>query len=195
MLKRLLILLFYVHSYVNAGTGLEKLPLCATCHGTDGYAPQKIWPHLAGQSQQYLYKQLQDYQQGRRVSSIMQTYASLLSEKEMLELSKYYSMLPEKSTISSKPPSAKAETLYKVGRSKQKIPACIACHGVHGQGNGPAKYPKISQQHQAYLQEQLKAFKTKQRQNDTQHIMQDISSRLSEEDIKDISHYLSHHLH
>lgn len=194
MLKRLLIILLYVHSSLNAAPGLEKLPLCATCHGPEGHAPQSMWPHLAGQSQPYLYKQLKDYQEKRRASAIMQTYASLLSENEMIELSKFYSRQPEKSSSKSLKVHKSAENLYKVGRFKDKIPACIACHGVHGQGNGPAKYPKLSHQNQKYLEDQLRAFKTQQRQNDPQHIMQDISSRLSETDIKDIAHYLSHHL-
>jgi cytochrome c553 len=195
MLKILLTFLisFYLNAY--AETGLEKLAVCASCHGIQGQSPQDIWPNLAGQSPQYLLKQLQDYQTGKRTSVVMQTYAKLLNEKEMSELSKYYSSQIIKSSAKFKKPQSKAELLYKIGNSQQKVPACIACHGLNGQGNGPAKYPKLSQQHQTYLEQQLKAFKTKERQNDPHQIMQDISSRLSESDIQELSDYLSHSLH
>jgi cytochrome c553 len=189
-MKRLILMIFMLHSSCWALNSLVKLPVCATCHGLDGAAPQEIWPNLSGQSQNYMLKQLLDFKHNRRISPVMQTYAALLNEQEMLELSKYYSKKTLKASLPDSNTNKKGKELYRVGNFKKKIPACIACHGPSGNGNDPAKYPKISQQHPAYLLQQLKAFKQHQRTNDPHKIMQDISSKLDDAEIRSIVKYL-----
>lgn len=167
----------------------NSLPLCQTCHGNDGFSSQNSWPHLAGQSSQYMYKQLMDMKNNNRTSPLMQPYAKLLSESEMISLSQYYAHLPRHS--SSQPPHSRGEQLYLLGDAKLRVPACSACHGPSGLGNDAAKYPAIAQQNKLYLIQQLQAFKQHTRQNDPHHIMQDISERLSDEDIEALAQYLS----
>lgn len=167
----------------------DKLPLCASCHNLNGISKDPSWPNLAHQSQQYMTKQLKDYKSGTRTSAIMQTYAKLLSDKDIEALSHYYSKQPLPKCIDTKP-NAKGQTLYKLGNYKQGIPACSACHGPKGLGNDPAKYPLIAFQHSTYLLQQLQAFKHKARQNDSAGVMQQISKRLSEQDMKDVVEYI-----
>ena len=44
---------------------------CATCHGAKGHSTSPIFPSLAGQNQEYLVKQLQDFRSKKRVSDTM----------------------------------------------------------------------------------------------------------------------------
>ena len=165
----------------------EKLALCITCHGKDGIAIQKSWPNLNGQSAKYMLKQLQDYKSGRRISPLMQAYAKLLNDQDMLKLVQFYANLP--ANTSQKPD---ARSIYHQGNMQKRIPACSACHGPQGLGNDFAKFPKLAGQNQTYLIEQLKAFKKHQRQNDAYHIMQDISSRMSKKDMIAFSKAIAH---
>lgn len=156
----------------------EKLVLCITCHGQDGIAIQKSWPNLNGQSAKYMLKQLQDYKSGRRISPLMQTYAKLLDDQDMLKLVQFYANLP--ANTSQKPDT---RSIYHQGNMQKRIPACSACHGPEGLGNNFAKFPRLTGQNQTYLIAQLEAFKKHQRQNDAYHMMQDISSRMSKKDM------------
>ena len=167
----------------------EKLALCMTCHGKDGIATQSNWPNLQGQSKNYIIQQLKAYKKNTRVSPLMQPYAAMLDDKDMLALAEYYSQLSSKNTSATKI-NLLGEGLYKHGDFKKRLPACSACHGPHGLGNDPAKFPKLAQQNKLYIEEQLKAFRAKQRLGDAQSMMQDISSRLDDTDIKALSEYL-----
>ena len=180
----------FLLSFNGLATPPAKLGVCASCHGLDGIATQKQYPNLAGQSANYLLKQLQDYQQKTRTSAIMQAFVIGLSEKEMLELSKYYSNLNEKTSQKTGKTSKTGEILYKVGNRSKGLTACIACHGPKGLGNDPAKYPKLSGQNAAYLEDQLHAFKVHSRNNDPKAMMRKVSKNLSETEIKDLVSYI-----
>lgn len=160
----------------------EKLALCVTCHGKDGIAIQKSWPNLNGQSARYMLKQLQDYKSGRRISPLMQAYAKLLDDQEMLKLVQYYANLPASTSKKVYNPS-----IYHRGNIQKRIPACSACHGPQGLGNDYAKFPRLVGQNSEYIILQLDAFKNHQRQNDPYHMMQDISTRMSKKAILEYS--------
>jgi cytochrome c553 len=188
---RFIIFLATFFCYQNLYANLpEKLTICASCHGMDGIAKQNDYPNLAGQSANYLFKQLLDYKSQTRSSAIMQAFVMTLSEKEMLELSKYYSKLPQISSSKISKPTKYGEILYKIGNRSKGIAACIACHGPNGHGNDPAKYPNISHQQPSYLKIQLLAFKHKKRSNDPKAMMRNLSEHLSELDIDELINYL-----
>ncbi|WP_068546248.1 c-type cytochrome [Thalassotalea crassostreae] len=69
------------------------IDFCAPCHGKNGQSPVPFYPNLAGQHQQYLYKQLAAFKYRRRKDAIMRSMVTRLSEDDMLELSKYYANL------------------------------------------------------------------------------------------------------
>ena len=189
MTQKILYIIFGFSLFTSTWATPAQLGLCQTCHGNDGYAQQNTWPHLAGQSPKYMVKQLQDLKNNTRQSALMQAYAKLLSDQEMLEIADYYakqSRHPAKNK-----PNPRGEQLFLRGDAAIRVPACSACHGPSGLGNDAAKYPALAQQNPLYIQQQLLAFKTHTRQNDAHHIMQDISGRLSSEDIEALSQYLS----
>ena len=51
----------------DAEAGAGKVAMCAACHGADGNSALPNFPKLAGLGEKYLYKQLLDVQEGRRV--------------------------------------------------------------------------------------------------------------------------------
>jgi cytochrome c553 len=66
-------------------------------------------------------------------------------------------------------------------------PVCAACHGPDGNSMVPAN-PKLAQQHPEYLNKQLQEFKSGKRANP---IMMGMVAALSDEDMKNISAWLS----
>lgn len=64
---------------------------------------------------------------------------------------------------------------------------CAACHGADG-NSAIATNPKLSQQHPEYLVKQLQEFKSGKR-NDP--VMKGIASTLSEDDMRNISYWVS----
>jgi len=90
------------------------------------------------------------------------------------------------------PKLAKAgEAIYRGGIASAGVPACMACHGPGGAGNGPAGYPRIGGQHAQYVQTQLENFKKGERSNDPNAMMRDIAGRLSDQQIKEVAAYVS----
>lgn len=169
----------------------EKAALCASCHGQQGISTNPQWPNIAGQHASYLIKQLNDYKNIKtRNVPIMTTIASQLNEVEMTELSNYYAKQPLAKGSTPEQYVKRGEQLYRGGDLDKHIAACIACHGPKGIGNAQAKFPLLSGQNQAYTLLQLQAFKNKKRTNDLNSIMQDISQRMSEEDMKAVSYYI-----
>lgn len=67
--------------------------LCKSCHGPDGKATIPLYPHLAGQNQMYLEKQLKDFRSGTRKDPAMQGFAKMLSNDDIVNMSAYYSSL------------------------------------------------------------------------------------------------------
>ena len=70
--------------------GKAKTALCAGCHGADGNSVNVIWPRLAGQSSEYLLKQLQDFKSGKRADPTMQGMVMTLADEDMVNVSAFY---------------------------------------------------------------------------------------------------------
>lgn len=77
---------------------------CQICHGKHGIPKNSNIPNIAGQNYTYLEQQMQNFRaakaldvgdgQERRRSAIMEGQAAKLSDKDIEELSRYYSRLP-----------------------------------------------------------------------------------------------------
>ncbi len=81
------------------------------------------------------------------------------------------------------------EKLYRGGDTERKLPACIACHGPQGKGNGPARYPALRAQHSVYTYNQLKAFAEGRRRTPTNDIMQVVAARLTDDEMRALASY------
>lgn len=169
----------------------DKAITCSACHGLKGISPNPEWPNLAGQNEKYLVKQLKDMQQGtKRNSPTMTALINSLSSQDLQNLARYFSKMPKAEGITPKKYLQRGEQLYRGGDFNQHISACIACHGPRGTGNAQAGFPVLSGQKAAYTVLQLQAFKTGKRSNDLNHIMQDISKKMTDTDMEAVAHYI-----
>ncbi len=73
----------------------------------------------------------------------------------------------------------------KAGKNKAKN--CFGCHGMNGQSNIPA-YPKLAGQKARYLETQLLAFKSGQREN---MMMQHVASNLDQQQIENLAAFFA----
>lgn len=170
--------------------GAQKSLVCGACHGMDGNSINPEWPNLAGQHASYIAAQLALFKQGIRNNMIMMPNAMLLSEQDMADLAAYFSR--QKLTGLEADPSLfeAGQKLYRAGDPARNVPACIGCHGPQGKGNGPAMYPALRAQHSLYTYIQLKAYASGERKPVSNEIMQDIASRLTDEEMRAVSSYL-----
>jgi len=175
----------------DAAAGAQKAAVCGACHGADGnslFNPE--WPNLAGQHASYIAAQLELFKQGVRNNVIMAPNAMLLSEQDMADLAAYFSQQPLKG-LEADPSTYKAgENLYRYGDASRGLPACTACHGPEGKGNGPARYPSVSAQHSLYTYNQLRAFASGERKAVANDMMQVVAARLSDEEMRALASYL-----
>lgn len=202
----------YAAAQGKAGAGKEKAASCAGCHGEDGNSAMPSFPKLAGQHEGYLLKQLLAFKKGERNAPMMAPLAMGLDENSMADISAYYASR----TISKNPAPVlpaddedapektdeqkKAELdalieqggdLYRNGNLSREVSACVACHGPYGEGNKPATYPSLHSQHADYLIKTLTDFKNGQRSNNRENMMHMIATKMTDEDIKAVSYYIS----
>ena len=99
-MKKLLLLsiLFTTLSFAKGDVvaGEEKVKqVCQSCHGLDGVGINDTYPKLAGQFADYMVVALSDYKSGARKNAIMAGFAATLTEKDIEDVSAYYSRLTE----------------------------------------------------------------------------------------------------
>ena len=66
---------------------------CRVCHGIDGIGTNPTVPHIAGESEMYLIKQLQDFRAGRRENAQMSVVAATLDDESIRHLAAWYSSI------------------------------------------------------------------------------------------------------
>jgi cytochrome c553 len=71
------------------------------------------------------------------------------------------------------------------GETKSREHGCRTCHGKDGEGTMPI-YPNLAGQKQAYLEQQLKNFRSGRRQAQQMSI---VAQDLSDQDIADLAAY------
>ncbi|MGL5742461.1 MAG: c-type cytochrome [Legionella sp.] len=175
----------------NSAPSTNHVAVCAACHGQQGNSTNPQWPNIAGQHPKYFVKQLKDMNNhSLRNAPTMSALVATLTEQDMDDLAAYYAKMPLARGSTPEQFLKRGEQIYRGGDYTKRITACIACHGPKGTGNAQAGFPILSGQHAAYTVLQLKAFTDGTRKNDLNHIMQDISNRMSQEDMEAVAHYI-----
>ena len=181
----------------DVSAGKAKSATCAACHGMDGNAPVNIYPKIAGQHADYIYKQLKEFKLGMtsggkegRMDPVMSGMSMPLTDQDMKDLSLYYASLKMSAGETPQNVVELGEKLFKAGDAQRGIPSCAACHGPRGNGTSLAKFPKISFQHPGYTKMQLEKFRNGIRKNDMNGMMGDIAKKLTDKDIEVLSQYL-----
>ena len=173
----------------DAEAGKAKSAVCAACHGADGNSTNPIWPSLAGQHASYLYKQLMDFKEGRRVNASMTGMVAPLNDEDMRDLAAYFEAQSRKAVAVDDELLELGETIYRGGITETQVPACMGCHSPTGEGNGPAGWPALKGQHPEYIVLQLQGFQLEHRANDTGRMMRNVAVRMSEKEMKAVAAY------
>jgi cytochrome c553 len=170
------------------GEALAK-QTCAACHGENGITtdPQQF-PSLAGQSQAALYKELQDFKSGARNSPIMAPMAQPLSGGQMADVAAYYATRPPPAVFPARSAvSGEITRLARDGDPTRAIPSCDSCHGASH--SGPEGTPFLLGQSPSYIEQQLKNFADRTRNNDLFERMRAIAPLLSPAEIHGLAIY------
>ena len=170
--------------------------VCVACHGADGNSQVSANPILAGQVEEYIYKQLKNFKPvgdkpAVRNNPIMAGMAAALSDEDMKNVAAWFSSQKQK------PAAAKDEKLIAMGQKiwrqgdfKKGVPACAGCHGPAGAGL-PAQYPRLAGQYPEYTEAQLKAFRVEERANDPEKMMRVVAAKMSDVEIKAVAEYVA----
>ncbi len=170
--------------------GAQKSLVCGACHGVDGNSIMPEWPSLAGQHESYIVRQLQLFKEGVRNNVIMMPNAMLLTDEDMADLAAFYAR-QQPVGLEADPSNAElGRQIYLAGDLARGLPACIACHGPQGKGNGPARYPAVRAQHSLYTYLQLLAYASGERVPDGNDMMQTIASKMTDEEMRAVASYL-----
>ncbi len=170
-------------SAADAAAGQKKAAACFECHGADGNSLNPIYPSLAAQTPLYIYYQLLQFREQRRVNEQMSPVAAKLTDNDMTDIAAYFSA--QKALGAGQPVD---EARSGSGKGAAARYHCGSCHmpAFTGQNH----IPRIAGLQYDYLVAQLRGFKTGARQ-DIDGTMASSAQPLSEKDIADIAWYLA----
>lgn len=174
----------------NAEAGKALTTVCAACHGADGNSLVSTFPKLAGQTEKYLLKQMQDIKSGNRVVAQMTGLLDGMTDQNLADIAAYFA---SNNVVAGQADPALVEAgkaVFRAGNSATGVPACMACHGPAGKGLNSAAFPALAGQHADYSAAQLKMFQSGDRNNDPAKIMRDIAFKMNDQEIKAVSSYI-----
>jgi cytochrome c553 len=149
-------------------------------------------PRIAGQSAEYLKKQLDDYADGTRDNPVMTNFAKMLSEQQRITFAKRYAAMsaPYLAQTSSPSPAqlARGHQLAFQGDEQRRVQACNNCHGPDGIGVLYAA-PYLAGQSADYLASAMKSFQQDTRKNDAGELMRSVAKQLNDADVAAVSGY------
>ena len=168
----------------------DQSVVCAGCHGEDGNSVQAMFPKLAGQSREYLTKQLNNFIAGKRKNEIMAPIAADLKPADIKVLVEYFSaqkMSP--GSVQDAKLAAEGKKIFQEGIEASDVPVCAGCHQANAEGSGI--YPRLAGQHADYLFLQLKNFSTSERNNDVSRFMRVTTKHMTDQEMRAVAEYLS----
>ena len=176
----------------DATAGQAKSASCGACHGMDGNSSDAQYPKLAGQHEDYIVRQLENFKSGKRTEPIMAGMAAPLSEQDMHDIGAYFASQRVMPGVADAQLLEQGQRLYRSGDPSRDIPACMACHGITGSGNPGARYPALGGQHAPYLEAKLKAWHDGESWGDDtrSQIMPSMAKKLTAEDIAALASYI-----
>lgn len=170
--------------------GRAKAAPCAACHGADGNSVNPAWPKIAGQSREYIYKQLDLFKRSQRVNPLMNPQTAALSEEDMRDLAAHFAAQQTKPGAADPQLVELGERLYRGGNAESDVPACLSCHGPKGSGNPAAGFPKLSYQHAQYVAARLAAYRAGGETYPGADIMTGIAAPMTDREIEAVAAYI-----
>jgi cytochrome c553 len=159
-----------------------KLLVCNTCHGANGAPKNADVPIIWGLQENYLLKELHDFQHGDRDNEVMKWMSTALTSEEVGAAAAYFSKknwparpagAAPAGTASASPPAA--------------VAVCQVCHQQNLAGGVPA--PRLAGQRYEYLVEAMRRFAEGERANNAD--MANIMKAMSAADREAMARYIS----
>ena len=154
-----------------------KLLVCKACHGDTGVPKEATIPIIWGLQENYLVKQLHDFQSGGRDIEVMSWMVSTLSQADLGPTAAYFAKKnwPARSAgaASTSPPGG--------------VAACQICHQQNFVGGLPA--PRLAGQSYEYLVEAMRRFAEGERTNNADMVK--IMAAISPAEREAMARYIS----
>jgi cytochrome c553 len=163
--------------------GRRKSQVCAACHGADGNARLPGVPSLAAQPAMHTFLQLVQFRAKRRGDAQMSPFSEKLSDGDMRDIAAYYAAQAARPS-EIQLDQAKAA----LGARLAQMHFCGSCHMPDMSGQN--QIPRLAGQNYEYLVKQLRRLKSGARR-DIDGTMASAAQALSEQDIENVSHFLS----
>jgi len=154
-----------------------KLLVCSICHGARGVPQNPTVPVIWGQQENYLLKQLHDFETGDRAFEAMAWVASTFSQSEAASAASYFA----KKGWPARPAAATTAA------PPAMVAVCQACHQPNFVGGLPA--PRLAGQSYEYLVETMRRYADGERTNSTD--MTNIMQALSPAEREAMARYIS----
>ena len=104
--------------------------VCVVCHGPDGNGIAAAFPKLAGQTPEYLTKQLSDFLGRKRKNAVMDPALANLKSRDAAGLAAHFAAMPASAGASENAAlREQGKKIYESGNVDNGVPACAACHG------------------------------------------------------------------
>jgi cytochrome c553 len=146
-----------------------KVLVCAICHGARGAPQNPAIPVIWGQQENYLLKQLHDFQSGDRAFEAMAWMATAFSQEEQKSAAAYFAKKAWPTRAAAAGAAAAAAS------PPPTVAVCQACHQQNLVGGVAA--PRLAGQSYEYLVESMRRFADGERTNnpDMTRLMQAIA--------------------
>lgn len=176
----------------DAKAGEKKNAMCIGCHGIEGYRASfpQIYnvPKISGQNGKYIAAALNAYRQGDRKHPSMRGIAGSLTDQDIADLAAYYEASGKEAATAAAPAAAELPAPL-----KDKMAACVACHGTNFNNTTDPANPRLAGQHADYLAAALQAYKVKDKQvvGRSNATMVGMAAMLSDAEVKQVAAYLA----
>jgi cytochrome c553 len=172
----------------------QRVLACTNCHGAQGRAASDgYYPRIAGKPHDYLYRQLLNFREGRRVYPLMTGLLDPLSDTYLREIAEHFASV-DLPYVPPSPSRADAKSLRRgeelARRGSAKLPACEACHGTALTGVEPT-IPGLVGLPRDYLAAQLGAWKVGERRAVAPDCMAQVVQLLEPGDIAAVADWLA----
>jgi cytochrome c oxidase subunit 2 len=181
----------------NADVGAAQYAVCAACHGQDGEGMQALnAPKLAGQSEWYLRRQLENYKSGARGAHEDDLYgrqmapmAATLGNAAAID-----NVIAHIQTLPDNPAAATIEGDVSNGERLYNI--CAYCHADAAQGVQAMNAPRMAGMSDWYLKRQLENYQQEirgQHPTDFYGFQMSLMARTlyGEQDVNDLIAYIN----
>ena len=169
--------------------------MCSACHGEGGVSRSGLYPTLAGMEAVTIFKQLDDFRSGKRLSGVMNAIATALTPESSADVAAFFASRRD----GMPPPTGQtlkgghtfrednvAVRLIFAGDPGRGIPPCTSCHGPSDIKLGA---PRLTGQQSLYIERQLAAFAQGLRQNDINEQMRTVASELTASEMRELAQF------